>query len=93
MDALHKSDIETEFAGKLWTYTPAIHNGRQGLGIAVANEAGYTPVPHNMTCEIVVGRYDEATKLADELNAERGQTKRASLEIVASSMAAGKVGA
>lgn len=90
MDAILKQDIEESFRGKLWTYTPAIHQNGIGLGVAVANEPGYTPVPLS---KYSADRWDDAQKKADELNAERGQDRGAITNIIASSMAQGKVGA
>lgn len=86
MDAIDKSDIEESFKGKLWTYTPACR-AECKIGVAVANEPGFTPIPHNMTRDCG-DRYNEQKAYCDALNTERGQTKKESLEIVSSSIAA-----
>ncbi|MCB1423185.1 MAG: hypothetical protein KDJ69_12115 [Nitratireductor sp.] len=55
-------DIAQEFIAKLWCYV-ALPDGT--LGIAVANERGYTPVsPFWFKSET----YDEADREADRLN-------------------------
>lgn len=83
-------EIEAKFAGKLWAYTAVIGKHEPArLGIAVANEPGYVPIPEYWAN----GSYDEMSDHADALNAERGQSLDESLRIVAASMAAGKVGA
>lgn len=78
-------------AGKTWAYAavPGEHNNWR-LGIAIANEAGYHPVPeywcHSDSLE-------EMSAHADELNEELGLGGRRGAIIVASSMAAADVGA
>lgn len=90
MDALDKLDIADAMKGKgLWTYTPVCRQDIK-IGIAVANEAGFTPVPYNMTSDCGE-TYKEQTDYCAALNAERGQDVRASLDIVASSMGKGKI--
>ena len=90
MDMLDKQDIEEAMRDKgLWTYTPVCRPDIK-IGIAVANEAGFTPVPYNMTRDCGE-TYKEISAYCDALNLERGQDKRASLDIVCSSMRKGKV--
>lgn len=81
-------EIAAKFAGKSWAYAAVLDkNYGAALGIAVANEAGYSPVPA-FFCN---GTYAEMSKEADRLNAERGLGKEESVRIVCSSMAAGRV--
>ena len=82
--------IEDNFAGKLFAFTAV--SGPYGfqLGIAVANEAGYSPVP-GFFCHS--DSFDEMSDHADELNRARGLSDREAAKIVCSSMAAGKVAA
>jgi len=71
-------------AGKTCALTPVVHEHAQGLGLAVANEPGYYPIPLHW-CH--GDNRDELQKHADELNAELfGIDRRAALEIVCSSM-------
>ena len=88
MDAITKIDVADAFRGKLWAYTAIVDKDGYGLGIAVANEAGYSPVPKFFT---QLKSYKDAVAMADSLNTERGLDKRTSIEITCSSMAAGKV--
>lgn len=77
-------DCADAFGGKLWTFV-AISDGT--LGVAVANEKGYSPVP---AFHYKVDRYDEAEAEADRLNeAMHGQTHRASSDIVLTTMSFG----
>lgn len=77
--------IDEMFRGKLWAYTPVIDEKGIGLGIAVANEAGYNPIPLQW-CN--GEKYDEVREHADELNAERGLSSDCSMRVVMSTMAA-----
>lgn len=74
-------------AGKLWAFTAIVGNPCR-LGVSVANEPGYLPIPQQW-CH--ADNYDELTAHADELNLAEGHDPRAAMSIVASSMAAGKV--
>lgn len=82
-------EIESKFAGKVWAYVP-VTNGSSfiGLGVATANEAGYTPVPltfcHSDSWEAMVEH-------SDALNAARGVSVDEAARTVCSSMAAGPV--
>lgn len=72
--------------GKVRALTPTIQPGGIGLGIAVANERGYYPVPLHW-CR--ADTYDEMDAHADELNKELfNLLPRAAAVIVASSMRA-----
>lgn len=95
--AIAEMEIEDKWAGKLWAYTPTVL-GREsaagdncfGLGIAVANESGYTPLPIYWAN---FETYDAAADDADRLNKERGLDDEEAIRIICSSMAAGKVNA
>lgn len=86
MDAIDKYDIEQAFRGKLWCYV-AVINRNHALGIAVANERGYSPVPYHMTSNACTDDYTSRKELANKLNAERGQSESEALNIIASSIA------
>lgn len=79
-------DVPEAFAGKLFAYVAVDKPEGFGLGVAVANERGYSPI--NMfhyqanTCE-------EAEAEALRLNEARGITEDAALDIVLSSMRKG----
>lgn len=84
----------TVATGKLCALTPVVQPHGQGLGIAYANEPGYSPVPLQW-CN--GDNRDELQAYADQLNKELfGLDPRAALEVVCSSMFAqnkrGKVG-
>lgn len=86
-----EAGIEAIVAGKVWAYTPVIAFGKRGalgeppfgLGIAIANEPKYHPVPiawcHG-------DNWEEMAEHADELNRARGLTDEHATEIVISSM-------
>lgn len=81
--------IERKFRGKFWAYVPVMAKGYGwALGIAVANEAGYSPVPA-FFCN--AERREEMVEFAEKLNAARGIDPETEMRIVCSSMAAGKV--
>lgn len=73
------------FAGKCYAYVPVIAGSCIGLGIAVANEPGYSPIP---TFWAWASTWAEMDAHADELNCELGLNDEAAMRIVASSMAA-----
>lgn len=88
--AMLELGIEAKYAGKMWAFTVVIGQLEGGaLGIAVANEAGYSPVPEFWAH----GTYQEMQDHADELNKERGLGVEEAMNIVCSSMAQGKVDA
>ena len=81
LDQFLKMDIEEAFKSKMWVYVPVVNKHGSALGIAVAKEYGYSPVP-----KFIASDYDEAQDLADRLNTERGFTPEQSLIIQALSM-------
>ena len=79
--------IEEMLKGKLWAYVSALTEHGHGLGIAVANEPGYHPIPVFWA----LAEYGpDASKAmgdhADELNAERGMDHDTAFRIIASTM-------
>lgn len=89
MDLLDKSDIEEAFKGKLWTYVAIATSTDHKIGVAVANEQGYSPVPYNMTRDCG-DRYDERRAYCITLNQERDQDEVASMNIICSTMRKGR---
>ena len=82
-------ELDALFAGKLWCFTTVLRGSFVGLGISVANEAGYTPVPLNR-CH--GDDYHGMSAHADDLNQRwLGLDKEAALRVICSSMAQGKV--
>ena len=82
-------ELDANFAGKLWCFSPHVGETAYFLGVSVANEAGYTPIPLHW-CH--ADNLAEITAHADALNAEwLSLTPEESLRIVTSSMAQGKV--
>jgi hypothetical protein len=83
-------DVEQAFKGKMWAYIAVVHPQEGGaLGVAVANEAGYSPVP----AFFAHGSYSEMVEEANRLNKARGMSIDCALRIQCSSIAAGKVAA
>ncbi len=76
-------DIEEAFKGKLWAYVAVIQPNGIGLGVAVANEKGYCPVPLG---RYIVPRLDQAEAEAERLNEGRGMCEDEALLIVTSTM-------
>ena len=77
--------IDSKLASKQWAYTTIVAKHGIGLGIAVANERGYCPVPFAF-CNAKT--WNEMENHADELNLERGVNADEAMRTVASSMAA-----
>lgn len=79
-------ELEAAFAGELWAFVPVIRGSFICLGIAVANEAGYCPVPVSR-CQ--GNNWDEMSAHADDLNQRwLGLDKKATIHIWCSSTAA-----
>jgi hypothetical protein len=81
-----QGDVARAFAGKLWCYVAVTTHGGSALGVAVANEKGYSPVP---TFHYLVRNHNHAEAEADRLNELRGTSKDAAMDIVLSSMRIG----
>ena len=70
--------------GKVWAFVPVIgHNYPAALGIAVANEPGYYPIPE-FWC--YGDCWDQMAQHADQLNAAEGKDRKSAAVIVASTM-------
>ena len=83
LDPFHFQDINDAFEGKLYAFIPVIKDG-YGLGVAVANEYGYTPVAKFFyTAESM----KQAQKDAMALNEAIGRSKESAFDIMFSSMA------
>jgi hypothetical protein len=79
-----RAEIEAKFADKPWAYaavTGRVYDWR--LGIAAANEQGYSPVPEHW-CN--AAGYDLLHDYVDELNRGRGLDVDEATRIVASTM-------
>jgi hypothetical protein len=76
------------FAAKVVAFTHNYRDGGNQLGIAAANEAGYSPTPAYFKDGLP---YDEVSRVLDSLNEiVFGLNKELALRIVASSVAAQK---
>ena len=82
LSAFNQSTIALKFVGKVFVYVAVTdpHFGA-ALGLAVANEHGYTPVPSFWSHS---RNYHEMSAHADELNAALGYTKEQALDIITS---------
>lgn len=83
-----ESGLDEIVAGKLWAFVPVVTKHGVGLGVAVANEAGYNAIPLHWA---IADTWAEMDAHADELNIAEGTDEAAAMRIVCSSMAAGKV--
>lgn len=84
--AIAELGIGEMMAGKAYAYTAVMAGDTYGLGIAVANERGYLPIPlHWANAET----YDAAADMAEVLNRDLlGLSNDAMARIICSSMAA-----
>lgn len=92
-EARFECGLDAIVAGKVWAFISVIgeHNPWR-LGVAIANQPGYYPVPE-FWCHATEGRDMDAFHAhVDALNAAEGLTTHEALRIMASSMAAGRVG-
>lgn len=90
-EGMFELDLADKLGTKAYAFTPVVREGCIGLGIAVANEPGYLPVPL-LFCN--AERYDEMAEHAEQLNRdELGLDDNAAAKIVCSSMFAKKVAA
>lgn len=83
MNEQQRAYIEEKMGTRIWAYAPVIQPGGAGLGVAIANEPGYSPVPRGW---FAAETYQVACDKADELNQMRGIDKHGALQIVASTM-------
>jgi len=87
LDELDRHDIADAFKGKLYAFTPVITKHGAGLGVAVANEQGYSPVPFHMANSPY---YNDMQTLANQLNTSMlGLDENTAWEIVCSTMRRG----
>lgn len=73
-------------AGKVWAFAPVVPNVPGplfGLGVAIANEPGYIPIPLHW---VHADTYEEAADHADELNRAEGLDDKTAYRIIASTM-------
>jgi len=78
-------DADEAFSGKLWAYVPVTTEHGCALGVAVANERGYSPIS---AFYFHVKTYTEAEAEADRLNTRRKMSEDAAWQVIASTMAA-----
>lgn len=83
MDTLVKIDIEDAFKNKTWSYVPIVTKHGCALGVAVANEKGYSPISLS---HYTADTWEEARRQADALNLERGQSKNEAMAIICSTL-------
>ncbi len=78
-----ESGLDEIGKGKVWAFVPVLGERHEAaLGIAVANEPGYHPLPEFWAH----GSYDEMSEHADELNAAEGKSVEESMRIICSTM-------
>lgn len=83
------ADFFATLQGKVWAFVPVIGKDFPAqLGIAVANESGYYPIPEHWTH---ADSWDEMNHHADELNRAEGLSDDAAARIVCSTMGGRKV--
>lgn len=73
--------VAGQFAGKHYAYIVVPTDSQWELGIAVANERGYSPVTGSCW-----SKRTDAQAVADGMNAHIGLSEAESIEILASSM-------
>lgn len=83
--AIAELGITELFAGKTYAYVAVMSGNTYGLGIATANERGYSPIPLYFA---QADTFEAAHDMADRLNTEElGINLEAAGRIVCSSMA------
>lgn len=81
-----ESNMDSVVAGKVFAFVPVLGKGGLiGLGIAVANEAGYNPIPLTW-CH--GDSWNEMQTHADELNKAEGLGEHDAARIICSTMRA-----
>jgi hypothetical protein len=76
-------EVQEAFKGKLFAFVAVVTKFGIGLGVAVANEKGYSPVPFTWAHS---DTYEEMAKHAEDLNKRLGLDIRTETKIVCSSM-------
>lgn len=78
--------------GKCWAFTAVTNGDYWGLGIAVANEPGYYPIPLTWAnVKMGPGAYEAMSEHADELNVDEGLAIKEADRIVISTMRRGGI--
>lgn len=86
--AIAELGIAEMFSGKTYAYVAVMSGDTYGLGIATANERGYSPIPLYWA---QADTFDAAHDMADNLNRDvLGLNLEAAARIVSSSMAASR---
>lgn len=84
-----ESGLDDIVRGKVFAFTPIVGKAERGaaatLGVAVANEPGYLPIP---TTWCHADSYAEMRAHANELNKAAGLDEESAARIVCSTMAA-----
>jgi hypothetical protein len=85
-----EAGIDEVVKGKVWAFVAVTgeHYGAR-LGIAIANEQGYNPIPEFWAN---ADTYGEMSAHADELNEAEGKDKMLAAEIVCSTMGGRRLG-
>lgn len=79
--------LDTIVAGKVWAFVNVVgENYPARLGIAIANEPGYVPIPEHW-CH--ADSYDELDRHAEQLNEAEGLSVLEAVRIVCSTMRQG----
>ena len=78
--AILDQKVAGEFAGTSYAFVAVVNKGYK-LGVAVANENGYSPIEGK-----TFDTYGEAKQWARELNGHIGLSEEAALDIVGSTM-------
>jgi hypothetical protein len=78
--AIIDQKVAGEFAGKAYAFVAVVNKGYK-LGVAVANESGYSPIEGK-----TFDNYGEAKQWASELNDHIGLSRDAALDIIGSTM-------
>lgn len=82
--ALLDQKIAGLFVGKDYAYAPVMQdNGKWGIGIAVANEQGYSPV---LGSKFEWSDYREASRFCDGMNGHIGLPRDHAASLIASTM-------
>lgn len=84
--AIAELGITEMMAGKAYAYVAVMSGDTYGLGLAVANERGYHPIPLHWA---QADTFNSAHDLADEMNEKIGLNLEAAARIVCSTMRKG----
>lgn len=82
----HESGLDKITQGKVWAFIATmspIHKDRYGLGVAIANEPGYYPIPLTWANS---DSWDSMSDHATELNRDMGLTAINEARIICSTM-------